>query len=114
MASKAALYREILRQVFGVVAAAVQRVRDAGGPAETQLAGFIDAVNSTALANPQFPPIWLREMADAGRHYVWDSADGHSTERDREHARHLCLYAGSRRGALGRRGPDTLSHLHAD
>jgi TetR/AcrR family transcriptional regulator len=67
-ASKAALYREILRQVFGGVAAAVQLVRDAGGSAETQLAGFIDAVNSTALANPQFPPIWLREMADAGRH----------------------------------------------
>lgn len=67
-ASKAALYREILRDLFAAVADRVALVRAAGGPPDHQLAGFIRAINETALAEPRFPPMWLREIADGGRH----------------------------------------------
>lgn len=67
-ASKAALYREILRDLFSAVADRVALVRAAGGPPDQQLAGFIRAINETALAEPRFPPMWLREIADGGRH----------------------------------------------
>ena len=67
-ASKAALYQDILRDRFAAVADRVAAVREQGGPAPTQLAAFIRAINDTALAEPRFPPMWLREMADGGRH----------------------------------------------
>jgi TetR/AcrR family transcriptional regulator len=67
-ASKAALYREILRAFFAAVASRVVDVRAAGGPPDAQLGAFIRAINETALAEPRFPPIWLREVADGGRH----------------------------------------------
>jgi len=66
-ASKAALYREILRDLFAAVADRVALVRAAAGPPDQQLAGFIRAINETALAEPRFPPMWLREIADGGR-----------------------------------------------
>src|SRR5580765_1246549 len=66
--NKAALYREILRDMFAAVADRVADVRAAGGPPETQLAAFVRAINETAMAEPNFPPIWLRELADGGRH----------------------------------------------
>src|SRR5579864_4568868 len=67
-ASKAALYREILRDFFAAVATRVVDVRAAGGPPDAQLGAFIRAINETALAEPRFPPMWLREIADGGRH----------------------------------------------
>ena len=66
--SKTSLYMAILRDVFGAVAAAVIRVRDAGGPPDTQVAEFVQALAQQALSRPHFPAIWLREMADGGRH----------------------------------------------
>ena len=66
--SKAALYREILRDLFASVADRVAAVHEAGGSPEVQLAGFIRAISETALADPTFPPTWLREIADGGRH----------------------------------------------
>jgi TetR/AcrR family transcriptional regulator len=66
--NKAALYREILRDVFGAAAAAVEAVPAAGGTPEQQLRAFIAAVSSSAVARPHFPPIWLRELAEGGRH----------------------------------------------
>src|SRR5215831_7620032 len=66
--SKAALYREILRDTFSAVADRVAEVRAAGGAPEAQVRGFIRAINDTAMAQPHFPPIWLRELADGGRH----------------------------------------------
>jgi AcrR family transcriptional regulator len=65
--SKAGLYREILRDMFGAIAGAVSRASDAASP-EDQLRRFIRAVADHAMAQPHFPAIWLREMADAGRH----------------------------------------------
>jgi len=67
-ASKAALYREILHDFFAAAASRVVDVRAAGGSAEAQLGAFIRAINETALAEPRFPPMWLREIADGGRH----------------------------------------------
>ena len=66
--SKAGLYREILRDLLGAVADGVTAVRTAGGPPDRQLAAFIAALGREAAARPHFPAIWLREMADGGRH----------------------------------------------
>lgn len=67
--SKAALYREILRDVFGAVADAVEAVAEPGGhPPEDRLHAFVAAIATSAVARPYFPPIWLREIAEGGRH----------------------------------------------
>lgn len=66
--NKAALYREILRDVFGAVADAVERVTLEGRSPETQIQAFIAAIASHAVTKPHFPAIWLREIAEGGRH----------------------------------------------
>lgn len=66
--NKAALYREVLRSVFGRAADAVSHVHHAGGTPQAQLRAFITAVATTAVSQPHFPAIWLREMAEGGRH----------------------------------------------
>lgn len=66
--SKAALFIEILRTQFGAVADAVETVRSAGGSPEQQLRAFVDTIARQALARPHFPHMWLREIADGGRH----------------------------------------------
>ena len=66
--SKAGLYREILLGLFAEVAASTEAVRSAGGTPDRQLRGFVEAIASGAVTRPHFPPIWLREMAEAGRH----------------------------------------------
>jgi AcrR family transcriptional regulator len=65
---KAALYRDILRDMFGAVGASVAEVRKAGGSPEDQIRHFIRAVAREALTRPNFPAIWLREIAEGGRH----------------------------------------------
>jgi len=67
-ASKAALYREILRDVFGSVAAAVGQVHESAAPPDQQLRQFIEAIAGIAVDRPHFPSMWLREMAEGGRH----------------------------------------------
>ena len=67
-ASKAALYREILRDVFGAAAEAVRAVPAVGGPPDAQLRAFVDALAGSTVARPHFPAIWLREVAEGGRH----------------------------------------------
>ena len=66
--SKTALYQAILLDLFGRAASAVATVRERGGPPDVQLCGFVEAIAGTALGQPQFPPMWLREIADGGRH----------------------------------------------
>jgi AcrR family transcriptional regulator len=66
--SKAALYREILRELFSAVAAAVETGRRAGGAPGDQIRRFVEAVAREAVARPHFPAIWLREVAEGGRH----------------------------------------------
>jgi AcrR family transcriptional regulator len=65
---KAALYREILLHLFRGVADAVEAVRAAGGPPDEQLRRFVEAVARKGIEQPDFPGVWLREMADGGRH----------------------------------------------
>jgi len=66
--NKAALFLEILRGQFGAVADAVESVRSAGGSPEHQLLSFTETIARQALARPHFPHMWLREIADGGRH----------------------------------------------
>jgi len=66
--NKAALYRDILRDVFGTVGELVEGARAAGGAPEHQLRAFIVAIAEGAATRPHFPAIWLREMAEGGRH----------------------------------------------
>ena len=65
---KDALYREILRDVFDGVAEATRTVREQGGPPEEQLRRFVEAIAREGVSRPDFPAIWLRELADGGRH----------------------------------------------
>jgi AcrR family transcriptional regulator len=66
--SKASLYSEILRDMFGAVAA---RVADSAGRASSpadRILAMVEAIAREAEARPHFPSIWLREIAEGGRH----------------------------------------------
>ncbi len=65
--SKAALYRDILHDVFGTLARTVQVAREEATP-ELQLRRFIRAIADTTATRPHFPAIWLRELVEGGRH----------------------------------------------
>lgn len=66
--NKASLYREILSDMFGALAARVEGVqRDGVDPVE-QIRRFVQAVAAESAARPHFPPMWMREMAESGRH----------------------------------------------
>jgi TetR/AcrR family transcriptional regulator len=66
--SKAALYREILRDMFEAVSARVGvMARSAIDPAD-KIRAFVEAIATEAEARPHFPPIWFREIADGGQH----------------------------------------------
>jgi TetR/AcrR family transcriptional regulator len=66
--NKAALYRAILTDLFGTLAASVRECRAAGGAPDVQIRRFIHTVAAETAARPHFPAIWLREMAEGGRH----------------------------------------------
>ena len=66
--SKAALYREILRDMFEAVAAGVAEVAEASADPADKVRGFVDAIAVEAEARPHFPPIWFREIAEGGSH----------------------------------------------
>lgn len=66
--SKAALYRDILGDMFRAVSARVQVVAAADLPPEDKLRGFVQAIAAEAEARPHFPPIWFREIAEGGAH----------------------------------------------
>ena len=66
--NKAALYREILRDMFGAVRAAVGQVAASSAGPEEKVRQYVDAIARAAEARPHFPPIWLRELAEGGEH----------------------------------------------
>ena len=66
--SKAALYREILRDMFAAVAAGVAGVEDSSADPADKIRAFVDAIAAAAEARPHFPPIWFREIAEGGAH----------------------------------------------
>jgi TetR/AcrR family transcriptional regulator len=66
--NKAALYRAILRDMFGAVRSAVAEVVAAPIPPEAKIRQYVEAIARAAEARPHFPPIWLREIAEGGEH----------------------------------------------
>ena len=66
--SKAALYREILGDMFRAVCARVRGVAESAVTPEDKIRGFIRAIAAEAQARPHFPPIWFREIAEGGSH----------------------------------------------
>ena len=66
--SKAALYREILRDMFGAVRARVAAVAASDAAPEDKIRAYIAAIAIEAEARPHFPPIWLREIAEGAEH----------------------------------------------
>lgn len=65
---KAALYAEVVGDMFAGTAAALRTMREAGGTPEAQLMGFVEVVAREGQARPHFPAMWLRELADGGAH----------------------------------------------
>jgi len=66
--SKAALYREILHDMFAAVAARVAAVDASPADPADKIRAFVDAIATAAEARPHFPPIWFREIAEGGTH----------------------------------------------
>jgi AcrR family transcriptional regulator len=66
--SKAALYRAILRDMFGAAGARIREVAASSLSPEEKVRQFINAIATEAEARPHFPPIWFREIADGGKH----------------------------------------------
>jgi AcrR family transcriptional regulator len=66
--SKAALYREILRDMFEAVAGRVAEAERSDAAPEEKVRAFVEAIASEAEARPHFPPIWFREIAEGGAH----------------------------------------------
>lgn len=66
--SKAALYREILRDMFDAVRTSVDAVAHSDAAPEEKVRRYVEAIATAAEARPHFPPIWLRELAEGGEH----------------------------------------------
>src|SRR3954467_2550521 len=66
--SKAALYREILRDMFEAVAVRVDQASRTDLRADDKVRAFVEAIAIEAEARPHFPPIWFREIAENGAH----------------------------------------------
>jgi TetR/AcrR family transcriptional regulator len=66
--SKRELYLTILREQFSAVASAVAVVREEPGAPDELLRRYIQTIATVAFARPHFPPMWLREIAEGGRH----------------------------------------------
>ena len=66
--SKAALYREILQDMFDAVGQRVRAVAASDIAPERKIRRFIEAIAAEAQARPHFPSIWLREIAEGTAH----------------------------------------------
>ena len=67
-ASKADLYAEILRDMFGAVEARVRQAAASTASPEDKVRQFAVAIAAEAELRPHFPPIWFREIAEGGAH----------------------------------------------
>lgn len=66
--NKAALYSEIFRDLIETVLARARAIAASDAAPRDKIAAFIDAIASEAERRPHFPPMWLREIAEGGRH----------------------------------------------
>lgn len=71
--SKAALYGEVLRDMFSAVANRLVTSTTAGAEPSLRVRGMVEAIAREAEARPHFPSIWLREIAEGGRHIDKDT-----------------------------------------
>src|SRR5688572_22753237 len=71
--SKAALYREILNDMFTAVAARLDEMAAKHSTPEGKIRAFVEAIAHEAEARPHFPPIWFREIAEGGTHLEADT-----------------------------------------
>ena len=71
--SKAGLYGEILRDMFGSVAARLDEATPADADPPTRVRILVETIAHAAEARPHFPPIWLREIAEGGTHIDKDT-----------------------------------------
>jgi AcrR family transcriptional regulator len=67
-ASKAALYRDILNDMFDAVRRRVTEVVQSSASPADKIRRYVEAIAVEAEARPHFPPIWLRELAEGGEH----------------------------------------------
>jgi TetR/AcrR family transcriptional regulator len=66
--SKAALYQEILGEMFHAVGERIRAVAASDATPQQKLTQFVAAIAEAAEARPHFPPIWFREIAEGGVH----------------------------------------------
>ena len=66
--SKAALYQEILGDMFHAVAGRIRSVAASDASPEDKIKRFVETIALEAEARPHFPPIWFREIAEGGVH----------------------------------------------
>ena len=66
--SKSNLYGEILRDMFGAVAARLAATVAPGATPAERISAMAEAIGREAEVRPHFPPIWLREVAEGGAH----------------------------------------------
>jgi TetR/AcrR family transcriptional regulator len=66
--SKAALYREILRDMFQAVGSRVAAIAASDASPVDKITAYIEAIAAEGQARPHFPPMWLREIAEGGEH----------------------------------------------
>ena len=66
--SKAALYREVLGDMFHAVAVRVGEVANSSASPSEKVRQFVAAIAAEAEARPHFPPIWFREIAEGASH----------------------------------------------
>ncbi|HET7216876.1 MAG TPA: TetR/AcrR family transcriptional regulator [Vicinamibacterales bacterium] len=66
--SKAALYREIIRDMFDAFGRRVSDVAASHAAPADKIRQYVDAFAVEAAAHPHFPPIWFREVAEGGTH----------------------------------------------
>src|SRR3954470_22398146 len=57
---KAALYRQILNDMFGAVRARAAGVAASGAAPADKIRRYVEVIAEEAAARPHFPPIWLR------------------------------------------------------
>ena len=65
---KAALYRAVVGDMFAATAARLRELRTTSLSPQEQINEFIAIVASEGQARKYFPRMWLRELADDGRH----------------------------------------------
>jgi len=66
--SKAALYGDILRDMFDAVARRLAAATVPGADPADRIRVMVEAIAREAEARPHFPAIWLREIAEGGTH----------------------------------------------